>query len=716
MKQLFSRNQNRIAYSPLNALVDNIRQHLNQSNSLEPSLGKLAVSTEGLNDSQYHTLTSAANSLSTSLESIVEDMNLRNDVSEYQLEAAVLAAILSTDYRGHLARKPKQVSAATENEIVVSSIYANDVVSDRAFALEAYDERENRNAALYSIAYNMQAARQDEFGEAFFPTLVISNDQSGFGVTVNLMTVYDGVERQITGSFEDFKRKNIIRAIADPTVLKKNQTKVIPVYRAQAADKFVDPALVATVNYINEGETIPTGPLKIGQEMDLIGISQTEALLQAGVMNETDSLDPTITLSNVYVKFGNDVLKFNTLSLPLSNFTYSTQNNYRVMTLNFETTSVLVNKGTLQADGSALVDLADVVNNDLIFRLKLNLSGNVNIQTGQCQVYANNVSVYTVQDNTGADLDPAALPAAPLVTALNGGSVLGYDLQAYRANMNRRQRGQLIDNTKFTQLYSVPLLSPITAIHPINTDGETDASDIQSLITTTRIRTSNDSVTALLSASEILSEYVDSRDVTGVGPDVLGTGRFFVRPTFFQESIDMNQIVDSLNSQNRPADIQAALVNKIRDYVYRMYRNSEYKAAADALRGGISETPVAIIGTDPVIARYLNVTGDLRTLGSEFDVRIVQTLDNRVAGKIFISFGVFDESRNVAPNPMNFGNMVWAPELALTANITRGGQISKETVVQPRYLFVVHLPIMTVLQISGISDTINKIPVNFHNV
>ena len=122
-------------------------------------------------------------------------------------------------------------------------------------------------------------------------------------------------------------------------------------------------------------------------------------------------------------------------------------------------------------------------------------------------------------------------------------------------------------------------------------------------------------------------------------------------------------------------------------------------------------SPVVIIGTDPVIARYLNVTGDLRTLGGEFDVRVVSTLDYRVAGKIFISFGVFDESRNVSPNPMNFGNLAWAPELVLTTNISRGGQISKETVVSPRFLFVVNLPILTVLEISNISDVVNRVPI-----
>ena len=152
---------------------------------------------------------------------------------------------------------------------------------------------------------------------------------------------------------------------------------------------------------------------------------------------------------------------------------------------------------------------------------------------------------------------PPGCPSVALVIRMAGGSIVGYDLLAYRTNMNRRQRGQLIDVTKYTQLYNVPLRSPITTIHPINTDGQTDASDVQALITATRIRTSNEAVTALLNASDVLREYVDSRDMVGVGPDVLGVGRFFVRPTYYQETLDMNALVDSIKSHERAADIQA---------------------------------------------------------------------------------------------------------------------------------------------------------------
>lgn len=714
MTVLFKKKSGNVAIqSQLGKMVAMLQEQVGNQQMVTTALGKSAVALESIGENELHSLETASGHLTAALESITADLGISTGATAAQKQAATIAGIMAGDFKGFMARKQESLGVSTEDIGVVMS-NASDALSERAFGLEAYDERENRNAVIYSIAYNYQAARQDEFGETFFPTITLTPDNVGFGITVNLMMVYDGYERKISGTFEDFKKKNIIRAVADPTVLKKDATKVTPAHRAQNADKFA--AGFAVTPVIVEGESIPTAPLAFGKKLDLLALSQTDALLSTGTMDMTDTLDPTVNLQNVYAKFGDDVLKFQTLNLPLSNFPYSTQNNYRVQTLNFTTTSVLINKFTKRIDGSALDDLAAVVTGDYIIRLELNVTGQINIETGETQVYGNHISVYSVQDEDGNTLDMTAGPVAALVAVLNAGVLAGYDLQAYRTNVNRRQRGQLIDVTRYTQLYNVPLRSPITSIHPATVDGQTDASDVQALVTATRIRTSNEAVTTLLATAQMLREYVDSRDATGVGPDLLGVGRFFVRPAFMYEQIDMDTMVDSLKSHERAEDIQAVLVNKLRDMAYRLYRDSEYKAAADALAGGIAPVPEVIIGTDPVIARYINVTGDLRTLGGEFNVRIVSTLDIRMKGKIVVAFGVMDESRNTQPNPLNFGNMIWAPELVLTANLSRGNTYSRETVVQPKFLFMVNSPIMGLLEVENIPDALNKIPLNMHSV
>lgn len=706
-----------LAATGTQAVIVSLKNSVGNTDQMIPaSMAKNALSLESANDNAKTSLMATYENLRTAIESAADSLGISKTISEAQIKSAAIAGILASDYRSFMNSKIPSMSVSTEDIGVVSNVGMADTVDGRSFALEAYDERENKNAVIYSMSYNMQASRQDEFGETFYPTITISPDNVGFGVKVNLMNVFDGVDRKITGTFEDFKMKNIIRAIANPDIMKKEATKIVPIHRAQSADKFVSTTLLPAKTINLEGEMLTTSAIAAGKEVDLLGLSQTDALLASGTMDQTDSIDPGIDLRTVYIQVGDDIISFNVNNLPLANFVASPQGNYRLMVLNFSTTSVLANKDLKQVDGSALVDLASIVTNDYIVRLKIVMSGSVNIETGQTTVFGNTVRVHSIQDNTGDLLDMTVGAPAALVAAIEAGTILGYDLTAYRTNMNRRQRGQLINNTTYTQMYNVRLRSPITAVHPINVDNQTDNTDVQTLITATRVRTSNEAVTHLLNTANTLKEYYDARDVGGLGPDVLGAGRFYVIPTYREETIDMNDLVDSIKSHERMADIQAALINKIRDNVYRMYRDSEYKAAADAISGGTAPKPTVIIGTDPVIAEYLMVSGDLRTLGNEFDFRIVSTLDYRMQGKIAITFGVFDENRNVAPNPMNSGNMAWAPELVLTANISRGGTISKETVVQPRYLFVTNLPVMTMLVINNIQDVINKVPLYFHTV
>lgn len=698
----------------LTQLIEHLKSTMNGQQIASNSVARLAYSTESMREDEVHALQTTCGTLSTSLEAIASTLGIDKLVQSSQIEAATAAGVISGDITSFFKFSPTTMVSTESMHVVANNV--SDGFEKRPLALEAYDERDNRNAAVYSIAYNMQASRQDEFGETFFPTIVVTPDQVGLCISVRLMMVFNELFRQISGALDNYAKKNIIRAIADYTILKNEMTRIIPVNRVESVDKFVDPLLVPPRVINLEGTDINTAPLAVGKKFSLLGISQTDALLQTGVMDITDSIEPAIRLQYVYIKVGTDVLRVDVSNLPLSEFTYATQNNYRVMQLNFETTSVLINKDTKRADGSALVDLAPVVTNDLIVRVNLNMSGSVNIELADTQVFGNQTSVYTVQDNAGQLLSLTAAPANAIVTLFDTAEIIGYELIAYRSNLNRRQRGQLIDTTFYTQVYNIPYRSPITAIHPVTMDGQTDASDLQALVTATRIRTSNAAVKSLIDATNTLREYVDARDYVGVGPDTLGVGRFFVRPTYYEENVDMTLIVDSLKSHERAEDMQAALVNKIRDYAYRMYRDSEYKAAADALAGGISPVPTVIVGTDPVLARYLCVTGDLRTLGGEFNVRVVSTLDRRVAGKIFLTFGVFDESRNSAPNPLNFGNMGWSPEMTVVLPISRNGQISKELSVSPRFLHIVNLPVLTLLTVDNVPNVINKVNIFAHAV
>jgi hypothetical protein len=691
----------------LAGMVAGLRQMMAME-PIEKNVSRLALATESISDSDIQRLSTVVESLGQNLQRLAQENQI--EVTPQQMEAAQAAGVLATNPEDLLAVSA-QTPAAGEGRAVVGLESVFDGFSKRSKAFEAYDESANRNAVVYSMAYNMSAARQDEFGETLFPTVTVTPDNVGFGVTIRLVSVFDDFKRDISGDLDRYNKVNIIRGIADPTVLKNELTRAIPVHRTESAKWFVAPTDVAPAAVMLDGESITTAPLLFGRKFSLIALSQTDALLANGAMDASDSIDPGgLRLRNVYLKVGDNVLRFNTKDMALASFVAAPQGLHRQMNLNFTTDALLLNQDSRRADGSALDGalLAGVVTANQIVRLSVNVSGSINVETGDTQLMASTVSVVSVKNSDGEDLDMTAGAPATLVAAIEAGALIGYDLQAYRANQNRRQRGQLLDVQYFTQLYTVPFRAPITALKPVNNDSSAEAGDLAALITATQVRTSNAAVTQLLETANVLNAYIDSRD-PGRGPDVLGVGRLLVKATYMAESIDMLTAVDSVKSHERAMDVQAVLVNKIRDMAFRLWRDSEYQAAANAMKGGIASTPTVIIATDPVLARYIMIDGDLRTAGASFAVKVVSTLDERMRGRIAVTFGDFEQVSE--PNALHFGNMAWKPELTLVLPISRGGSVSKELTVQPAFLHVTNLPVLGFIEVTGLEEVIAaKVP------
>ena len=82
---------------------------------------------------------------------------------------------------------------------------------------------------------------------------------------------------------------------------------------------------------------------------------------------------------------------------------------------------------------------------------------------------------------------------------------------------------------------------------------------------------------------------------------------------------------------------------------------------------------------------------------------------------MFITFGTreaMDADGNVLLNPLTFGACFWSPSLVFDLVVTRNNSTSRELHVNPRYSHVVFLPIMTVINVTDISNVYSKLPVH----
>jgi hypothetical protein len=697
------------------AVVAAVRDVMNNAKTVHApnNIGQL-IALESIDASQSSTLSMAFEHFEGAFKRMAETLNIKP--SKSQIDAAASAALLSSNITATVTGKVAVEGHSDKASTFVGMNGVLDGHSKRLPALEAYDERDNRNANVYMVAYSFLAGHQNELGETFFPTVVVPADNVGVAVSIRLVQVQDDIKRNVSGAVANFNRRNIVRALIDSTILKNEMTRIVPVHRAQSVGNFVASADVAPAPVLLEGESINTAPLAVGVELDLLGLSQTDALLASGTMGPTDSIDPAVSLNKIYVKVGADVLSFNVDGLALSNFIASPQDNYKRHNLNFSTRSLMVNNATKQVDGGALVDLLDVVTNNVILYLSVDMTGYVNVETGATQVFGNKLKVDAAYDNAGNQLALNNAAVAGLVADINAGTIIGYDVKAYRSNQNLRQRGQLLDTTYYNQIWAVPLRSPVAVLRPPTADTTNDSSDLTALVSATFARTSNEAVSTLLYTAGLLKDFVDSRIPGAVAPDLFGVARFLVEPTYIGEELDVALVINSVTSHEKAEDIQAVLAQKIRDIGYRLYRDSGFQAVVESKVAGVEGNPVILIGTDPMTARYLTVTGDTRLTGAGFDFKVVTSPDKRMEGKLVIALGYPGEGQGTL-NPMHFGNMLWSPEATLVIPVTRDGQVSRELTVMPRFRHIVNVPIMGVVEVKNIPQVVStKTNINFKNV
>lgn len=694
----------------LGAVVNSLQQQINMNGNEFASAehtGQL-LSLESLSDAALVDLQHAQKGISASIREAFEGLGLES-LTDAQVEAGAVAAMALGDPMAYAQRASDTANPSMEGITVVDFEQAGVAGSldyRMTTGLEAYNEAELRNAIPFSIAYNVQASRQDAFSEAFYPTIVITPDQVGLEMTIRTTKVFNEVRHAISGKLANFAKRSLIDASIDPSVLATESTAIVPVVLADNSNltQFVDASLVpATVRKV-DGVDVPTAPLKIGTAVDLLGISQHPGLIGAGVMDSTDSIDPRIVLERVYIKVKTgadvDVIAIDLDRLPRSGFNKSLEGDYREMSLQFRTADLLLTKDIKAVDGVFPSALSVIAASDYSVKLSVNVDGECNTETGNTNVYASPVVVSAIYDANKAEVATASGAGAAFIAATTF-EVVGYTLKATRSNLNRRTRGLLLTNDEQTERYTIPVGAPISIPAPVSS--QKDAADLASLITATRVRNSNQAVTTLLNYAATLKAFTNAAISNGPVPAIEGIGRYLVKPFYEEVDFDLSQTVDSIKSHERADDVAAALVNKIRETAYRMNRNSQYQTALDAQTGGLGGVPKLLIGCDSMLLQHLMVSGDNRTAGIGFDFEVVGTNDMRMRDKIVLTF-VRGESNG--PDALAFGAHAWIPELASTVTVNRNGATNKESQVQPRNRHVNNLPVMAMINVVKLKEAL----------
>ena len=598
----------------------------------------------------------------------------------------------------------------------------SDILPERTYAREAYDERDNANVLANTVTYNLLAGRQAPAAELFYPTVVVPHDQMGVAVTIRLHQVMKDKKRSLQGRVTDFERVNLINAMIDDTILRNDGTLAVPVLRTAGAGKnddlFMAGAVGQVVNF--EGVSITTAPLAFNKKIDLLAISQTDELVASGLMDITDSLDSDILLESVILKVGDERVVISTKDLVGANFIYVGQGNYREQKLHLRTKSLFITKDSVTYEGNAFKPagaLATVASGVHSVRLEGVFTGEVNINEGRIELDKPSAPVVGAVVDVATKTVVTATTGATLATALGAAEFVGWNVQARRANTNKRERGDLIDTQYFKQIWAVPVRSPVSALRPANAPAGQDADDLEKLASTSFARTTGGAYRHLEETIAQLRFISNQNLEKRVVPEALGPGRHLINSLLLEEDLDFATALQSLQSKDLPDNMASLVVNHVRDLFYRMYRDTKMQAVVESGAAGTTEQPTAIVMCDPLVARYLMVNGDVRTLGPDFKMKVETTPNKRLENKIVVAFGYPDKVSANEVNAMHFGAHLWSTELALVLPVSRNGQVSKELTVSPRFRHICNMPALGVLHVKNLHTVVKeRVPVDFNQI
>ena len=571
-----------------------------------------------------------------------------------------------------------------------------------ALGMEYFNDTTLDKHMTASLVFNVQSARQDEFNESFFRTIAIDPSECGFMVEIQKTMVHRGVRHALNPKDSmPYNRRNILDAATDYTVLEDNSVKFVPYYREDGSNgsNFV-PDTILTPKEVGIGSYfVRTSSLRVnGTTKNLLELSAHPGLVNSTYLDESDEFDGRFALSYIDVAVFKPtqtiadaaIVRFNTLNLARASFNKSQEGDGREMTLDFRGSSFPIDQHTLSVADAEIEALQEVKAGKWTLKLNVNAHATVNLQQGTEEFTVIKCTVAAVIDEDGNVRSPDDAEVVALLQTFKL-EVIGYNYAATRSNSNRRNKGLLLDNVTERERYKIQLGTPLTSRKPTGrTDNTTMLND---LIVAARMRNNNQAITKLLGYTEQLEEVVKTITNEYDIVSIEGVGRHYIRPWCKVDRYNVPATVSALQTSDQPAQVREGILQRIRSQVATAYRESRMQPALEMLSGYTMSKPKVLIGTDVETANWLWIQGDVRTLGDQFEYKLVTTNDARFKGRIQWVFIVGNEGYS----PLNFGNMLWVPELITDTNMIRNEGMANELTVQPRTYHVVNCPITGVV-------------------
>jgi hypothetical protein len=659
-------------------------------------------------------------SLQADITAAIESLALGEEPVEFkphQIEAAQAVALGAVDPIGTIntfvrkGRGSLDTVAGLEVNMIDTTAYTPDFIPDNKLTVgnEAFDGQDVSASLFFSVVFNALTIEQDAVNNLFYPIVVIDSNKVGAVVTSKISSIMTTVKRDASGKPLELKKESIIKNLNNTKLFTLDSNRLYPVLENDTEDRLLNitgvAGLTRTVE-VFDGVEVETAPFKTKVEVDVLGFAQTDELISRGAMDQTDALTAHLVVESLYFKVagkdvdGNDVVEYHKrdiMGLPAS-FTYTPRGHNKDLQLDYKTESIAwVGGKVTKADGTptAIKDLLDLPAG-YTAKLNINLKGDANTQTGSAELFPVKINLAGILDASGNAVPTDSDLYTKVEAILGAATIEGYDLEAYATNTNARFRGKMLTTDTYAYGYTVPVRAKLREVTAVFNDG--DDGDVAGLLGQIQFNKQALTKNGLLELNNALTV------LENVSFDTMdfGISSELVSKASHRESVDLTTIVDGLSSSDRESDIKAALKLKIRNIALKLYEESGYNKSFEATRPGVK--PTVIIGTDTNIGVYVSSFSD-----EVFNYEVATSNDVLMTGKLFMSFGNMGATRNKMGDPLSFGVCFWSPETVISLQRQENGTIVQETISMPRYKHQTLMPILGLLEVTGVEEVSGKL-------
>lgn len=584
--------------------------------------------------------------------------------------------------------------------------FSGQAVAPVVRSVEEYTGADPRALQAFNFAINAKLAVQDPYVEAFFPTVV--NDKGIAGASVTLLNTYIN-KPVVRGNGEvaiGQDKVSVTEVMANGSIFDDDNTVLIPNIKGDAnLDKFLDTSFKTTVT--SGGESFDSAPYKLGVKIPVLDVASTPGMLAAGALTGEDSFEPGVVLEKIYGTLDGNNVVLDVSSFAGSTFTGTLSGNMTDITMHMDIPEFKIAFNTLVDETGAAATLpAELTGKVGVYDLSVVGSGNA--QDGILDVSVIRLNLVRVESATGVVITDAATTAkANTLTAK------AYKVYAKASNETIRNFGLNITSEPKTEVYEVKGLTPLRVNSPIAglQRGVSHNANltIDEVLNFATAAISQNGFATLKNVFEALRQASASGALTA--NSVKGIGKYIARPAFVYDTMNIASELDSVSSDRRASEIKAIVTNKVRVVVSQLVSESGFLSTARALKGQDVKVTV-VVGLPEELAMFVGKEMDL---GNNYDVEIVSSTRQEVAGQINVALKVKDDSNEV--NILSFGNTIFTPTLAAeVAAMNLNGGTVKSLIVQPVVNHEINHYVGARIDVTGINDAIKKITVNTHNV